>query len=82
MLLQHFPIDLVEDVPTGVKGADLIHTVRGQRGEVVGIIAWESKNTKSWDDKWVNKLKEDRLRVNASLSIIISNVLPKEIEHF
>ena len=30
----------------------------------------------------MDKLKEDRLRVNASISIIISNVLPKEIEHF
>lgn len=59
-----------------------MQTVRGPRGTVVGIIAWESKNTKAWSDGWVDKLKEDRLRVNASVSIIVSNVLPKEVEHF
>ncbi len=81
-LLRNFPHDTIEDVPTGIKGADLIHTIRGNRGEIVGIIAWESKNTKAWSDGWVDKLKEDRLRINASVSIIVSNVLPKDVEHF
>ncbi|MDD2745680.1 MAG: DUF2130 domain-containing protein [Candidatus Gracilibacteria bacterium] len=81
-LMRHFPLDFIDDVPTGIKGADLIQTVRGARGESVGVIAWESKNTKAWSDGWVDKLKEDRLRVNASVSIIVSNVLPKEVEHF
>ena len=81
-LLRNFPHDTVDDVATGIKGVDLVQTIRGHRGEIVGIIAWESKNTKAWSDGWVDKLKEDRLRVNASVSIIVSNVLPKEVEHF
>jgi hypothetical protein len=43
----------------------------------VGIIAWESKNTKAWSESWVDKLKEDRLRVNADISILVTAVLPK-----
>jgi hypothetical protein len=35
-----------------------------------------------WSDLWAEKLKEDRLRVNAAVSIIVSNVLPKDVEHF
>lgn len=80
--MSEFPFDLVDDVPTGIKGADLIQTVRNQFGQSAGVIAWESKNTKAWSDSWVEKLKEDRLRVNASVSVIISNVLPDGVNHF
>jgi hypothetical protein len=59
-----------------------VHTVRNRLGHDVGVIAWESKNTKAWSDSWVDKLKEDRLRVNASVSIIISSVLPEGVRHF
>jgi hypothetical protein len=82
LLASEFPFDMIDDVPTGIKGADLIHTVRNQFGHSAGIIAWESKNTKAWSDSWVDKLKEDRLRVNASISVIISNVLPEGVNHF
>lgn len=81
-LSREFPIDTVDDVPTGIKGADLIQTVRSEFGKTVGVIAWESKNTKAWSDSWVEKLKEDRLRVNASVSIIVSTTLPEGIRHF
>ncbi len=82
VLMRNFPLDTVDDVPTGIKWADLVHTVRWPRGNVVWVIAWESKNTKTWSDLWAEKLKEDRLRVNAAVSIIVSNVLPKDVEHF
>lgn len=82
LLAREFPFDRIDDVPTGIKGADLIQTVRNQFGHTAGIIAWESKNTKAWSDSWVEKLKEDRLRVNASVSVIISNVLPDGVNHF
>jgi hypothetical protein len=81
-LMRNFPLDIIEDVPTGIKGADLIQTVQGSRGESVGVIAWESKNTKAWSDSWVDKLKEDRLRVNASVSIIVTITLPKVVVLF
>ena len=50
-------------MPTGVKGADIIHGVRNRSLQEIGVIAWEAKMTKAWDEKWVSKLKEDRLRV-------------------
>lgn len=82
LLTREFPSDLVDDVPTGIKGADLVHSVRTQFGQHVGVIAWESKNTKAWSDSWVDKLKEDRLRVNAGVSVIVSSVLPEGVNHF
>ncbi len=38
--------------------------------------------TKDWSDSWTQKLKEDRLRVGANLSVIVTAALPKGISHF
>jgi len=82
LLEQNFPIDIVSDVEKWIKGADIIQEVRNDFGQSVGVIAWESKNTKAWSDGWVEKLKEDRLRVGAGVSIIVSSVLPEWINRF
>lgn len=82
ILRTNFPIDELSDVEKGIKWADIIQSVRNKFGHPVGVIAWESKNTKAWSDSWVDKLKEDRLRVNASLSIIVTNTLPEWVKHF
>jgi len=82
LLMQNFPIDIISDVEKGIKGADIIQEVRNDFGQSVGVIAWESKNTKAWSDGWVEKLKEDRLRVNADVSILVTGVLPKEVDKF
>lgn len=82
LLQQSFPIDIISDVEKGIKWADIIQEVRNDFGQSVGIIAWESKNTKAWSDGWVEKLKEDRLRVGAAVSVIVSSVLPEWVHHF
>ncbi len=82
LLTTNFPIDMISDVEKGIKGADIIQEVRNEFGHSVGIIAWESKNTKAWSEAWVDKLKEDRLRVNAGVSVLVSTVLPESISRF
>ncbi len=81
LLEANFPMDSISDVEKGIKWADIIQEVRNMNG-TAWVIAWESKNTKAWSDSWVEKLKEDRLRVNADVSILVSAVLPKEVEKF
>jgi hypothetical protein len=78
----NFPFDLLSDVEKGIKGADIVQEVRNEIGQSVGIIAWESKNTKAWSDSWVDKMREDRLRVGAAISVIVSSVLPEGMHHF
>ena len=77
-----FPIDEIEDVPTGIKWADLIQNVKNNLGQPTGIIVWESKNTKAWQDAWVMKLKDDKLKVNGNIDILVTTVLPKNIKSF
>ncbi|MDD2565762.1 MAG: DUF2130 domain-containing protein [Candidatus Gracilibacteria bacterium] len=82
ILIRNFPSDTIEDVPTGIKGADLVHTVYNQRGQKVGIILWESKNTKAWSNEWIKKLKDDRIIAKADICIIVTSTLPEGIKSF
>jgi len=82
MLQTNFTIDLIEDVPTGIKGADLVQTVNNSFGQKAGIILWESKNTKAWSDEWIKKLKGDQILAKADVCILVSHTLPDGIKDF
>ncbi len=81
-LAQAFPLDAVNDVATWVKWADLIQEVRDNFGRKAGSMIWESKNTKSWQDSWVMKLKDDTLKSGGSMAVLVTSVLPKDVKHF
>lgn len=82
MLVSNFPFDAISDVEKGIKWADLVQEIRNEFWQSIGIIAWESKNTKAWSDGWIDKMREDRLRVGADVSVIVSSALPQGIKHF
>ncbi len=82
ILSSSFPYDLVEPVGKGVKGADILHSVRTPDGQLCGIIIWESKNTKNWNDRWLSKLKEDQLEAKADLAVLITSILPDYVANF
>lgn len=82
MLQNAFPMDCIEDVPTGIKGADLVHTVNSTFGQKAGMILWESKNTKAWSGDWIKKLKEDQSLVKADVCILVSQTLPDDVKDF
>ncbi len=77
-----FPHDEIKTVPRGSPGADIIQVVRNNFGAQLGIIVWESKNTKAWSDKWIDKLRGDKEEAKGDYGVIISNVLPKEVNDF
>ena len=82
MLSTTFYTDSITDVPTGIKGGDLIHQVNNQMGQKAGIILWESKNTKSWSNDWVTKLKQDQGIAGADICMLVTRVLPDDIKGF
>ena len=41
MLNEYFPEDLIEDVPVGVEGADIVQKIKNFQGKECGIILWE-----------------------------------------
>ncbi|MGH8527349.1 MAG: DUF2130 domain-containing protein, partial [Gammaproteobacteria bacterium] len=82
LLSARFPRDTIEPVPKGEHGGDVLHRVVGPLGQVCGTILWESKRTKNWSDGWLGKLREDQRAARAEIAIIISQVLPKDVESF
>jgi len=75
ILNQIFQSDVITEVPKGTKGADVLQSVRFGSGIEAGIIVWEAKRTKQWSNKWISKVKEDTVRVNGHISVIVSEVM-------
>ena len=82
LLRAKFPRDTIEPVPKGEHGGDALQRVIGPLGQVSGTILWESKRTKSWSDGWLPKLRDDQRTAKAEISVLVSQVLPKEVESF
>jgi hypothetical protein len=82
LLRAAFPHDGVEPVPKGEHGGDLIHRVIGPNARICGTILWESKRTKSWSDEWLCKLRDDQRAAKAEVALIVSQVLPNDVDSF
>lgn len=82
LLRAKFPFDVIEPVPKGEYGGDVLQRVGGTGGQSSGTILWESKRTKNWSDTWLIKLREDQRTAKAEIAVIVSQVLPKGVETF
>ncbi len=77
-----FRFDDIEPVGKGVRGADVIQTVKDKFLKPCGKIIWESKNTKSWTQGWVQKLKDDQIAAGAEIAIIVTEAMPADMKDF
>lgn len=82
LLSAKFPSDLIEPVPKGEFGGDVLHRVVSANGQSSGTILWEFKRTKNWSDSWLVKLRGDQRTAKAEIAVIVSHALPKDIETF
>lgn len=76
-LRAEFPLDEINEVKKGQRGADVAQTVKNQRLEKCGILLWESKNA-AWQPSWIAKFREDIRNAGANIGIIVSKELPAE----
>ncbi len=79
-LQKQYPNDKILPVGKGIRGADIIQEVWDARGNYVGKILWELKNTKTWSEGWIDKLKGDKRTINAEEAILISEVMPTNMQ--
>jgi hypothetical protein len=82
MLRDQCPLDEILEVPKGVRGADVLQRVNSSAGYSCGLIIWEAKNTKNWGNDWVSRLKENQRLANADVAVIVSEVVPKDVDSF
>ena len=79
-LSSQFPFDTIEEVKKGAFGADCVQTIHTREMQNCGLICYESKNTKAWSDGWVTKLKQDMLKANADLGVLVTSVYPNDMD--
>ncbi len=77
-----FPHDVIDPVPKGEFGGDLLQRVIGSGGQPCGTILWEAKRTRNWSDGWLAKLRDDQRSAKAEVALIVSHALPKGMQSF
>lgn len=82
LLRNAFPFDIIEEVAKGIKGADCIQHVRNNLAQTCGKIIYESKRTKAFTAEWIDKLKADMRSTQADIAVIVTETLPKDMDHF
>lgn len=82
LLRASFPFDTIEEVAKGTKGADCIQHVKNNLAQVCGKIIYESKRTKAFTNEWIEKLKQDMRAQQADIAVIVTEVLPKDMDAF
>ena len=82
LLRTAFPFDAISEVGKGVRGADCIHTIRNNFGQECGKIIYESKRTQAFSGEWIEKLKKDMRHTGSDIAVIVTNVMPKDMDCF
>lgn len=82
LLSSAFIYDKIEEVKKGQRGADCILTVINSTGNACGKIIFESKRTQAFGGDWIEKLKDDQRQIGADLAVLVSQVMPKDMEKF
>ena len=80
VLLHSFPIDKIEAVSKGARGADVIQTVTLRSGAAAGKIIWETKRAENWSNKWLPKLKDDQQAAGGEIGVLVSTVFPANVD--
>lgn len=81
-LVSEFPFDDIQPIARGSKGADILQTVVDERGVTGEKILWEIKSHKSWQDKWLAKVRQDALDNSAAIKVIVTRSMPPGIDRF
>lgn len=79
-LKKSFPFDTVEEIKKGYNGADCLLNVNTATKANVGSIYVESKNTKEFQNSWIEKFKADMRQKSATFGVIVTSTMPKGME--
>ncbi len=74
--------DDVTEVRKGAHGADVIQVVNDGHRSNCGRIYYESKRTKTFEPRWVEKFKTDLRSAGADVGVIVTEAMPKDQPRF
>lgn len=79
-LATKFPLDTIEEIKKGERGADCLQIVNTRQQQNCGSIYYESKRTKHFQIGWIEKFKQDILERNATIGVLVTEVLPSDMD--
>jgi hypothetical protein len=81
-LANTFPLDTIQEIKKGERGADCVQTVHTRSHQNCGKIYYESKRTKSFQPTWIEKFKQDIRNEGANIGVLVTEAMPNEMERF
>ncbi|MDQ7091682.1 MAG: DUF2130 domain-containing protein [Methylococcales bacterium] len=78
-LASHFPLDVIEEIKKGARGADCLQTVHTPIQQNCGTIYYESKRTKEFQASWIEKFKNDIREKNSTLGVLVTEAMPADM---
>ena len=79
-LTDKFPLDVIQEIKKGERGADCLQIVHTRTHQNCGTIYYESKRSKSFQPGWVEKFKSDIREKNADIGVLVTEVMPPDME--
>lgn len=79
-LIANFPLDTIDEIKKGDRGADCVQIVHTRTTQNCGTIYYESKRTKNFEPKWLEKLRDDIRAKGANIGVLVTDAFPKNME--
>ncbi len=79
-LSDSFPLDTIEEIKKGARGADCLQIVNSRSRQNCGTIYYESKRTKGFQSGWIEKFKNDIREKNADIGVLVTESMPADME--
>ncbi len=76
-LATEFPLDKIEEIKKGARGADCLQIVNTHNRQDCGTIYYESKRTKAFGGDWIEKFKGDIREKDADIGVLITETMPR-----
>ncbi len=79
-LKTNFPLDTIEEIKKGARGADCLQIVNTRTIKNCGSIYYESKRTKGFQVNWIEKFKSDIRGKGADIGVLVTQSMPNDME--
>jgi len=79
-LALNFPLDTIQEIKKGQRGADCIQHVHTKELGRCGTIYYESKRAKEFKRDWIEKFKTDMRERGCDVGVLVTQAMPKGME--
>jgi hypothetical protein len=79
-LRSQFPLDTIDEIKKGARGADCLQVVHTRNRQNCGTIYYESKRTKDFQNNWIEKFKSDIREKGANIGVLVTDAMPSDME--